>query len=159
MQPVRRLNARGKASQQPSCSGTRHWPWLGSSLEALDELTRKRGLSIPCTANAARMSEQTKPSTLARSCCSASPHHRLRSTRLRCPSPSSSAPPFRACHHRSCCASACGLRIFVRAGGAGAPADPLLALPVLIGQEATSVRVRTPAQATNGGGDERGRWG
>jgi hypothetical protein len=30
---------------------------------------------------------------------------------------------------------------------------------VLIGQEATSVRVRTPAQATNGGGDERGRWG
>jgi hypothetical protein len=47
-----------KSESTASCMGTR----LGSNLEAMDELTGKRDLSITCTADAVRTSDQPKPS-------------------------------------------------------------------------------------------------
>jgi hypothetical protein len=49
----------GKASRQPSCIGTRHRLRLGSNLEAMDELTGKRGLPIPCTCGEDERANQT----------------------------------------------------------------------------------------------------
>jgi hypothetical protein len=55
----------GKASRQPSCIGTRHRLRLGSNLEAMDELTGKRGLPIPYTCGEDERANQTFHSSRA----------------------------------------------------------------------------------------------